>query len=519
MPTYTPYDEENAQPSVDVASKYVPYEDKPVEPQTQAAKKQATTLEQVQRALGLFVRGGVTGITGVGGAIADAGAGAANLFGANLPMPSQEQQKMLTRLGLPEPQGALENAVQFGTSALAGGMDPALGAVANAASKLGAPANFVSPSSKASQNAVTKELHDAGYVLPPSEMNAGFVARTAEGLGGKQRTAQLAEFQNQEVTQKLAKKAVGLPETERLTADNLKLQADELIKQGYDPIRDVARINVGKSYRDALQKIRSEIGGSNSFPLAQRTEVQQLVDKYLYTGETQANGAPRYVQAYTGQDALKEVKLLRQSASAQFKPGGDPLQGEAMRRIATALEDNIEASLKGQGSKLVTEFRNARTELAKNFAVERMLTDPNTGVVDASKAARLLQSGTPLTGELKIIAKAGGPLYSRATGVPTGGKPPMINYGDSMLTGGGVGIGHMTGGVGYGVAAIPAARAAARMGVLSKPAQAMMAHNLTSGASLFGVPLPANVAEAGRIASGPVMAGMGDDLGQLFGGQ
>lgn len=511
MPTYVPYDAGGSQPvaASDNQSPYVAYTGdvvSPSAPKTVADTQQASLFDQFKRQLGLTARAGITGITGTGAAIGDALVGGANMLGANLPKPSDAQQQMMTRMGLPEPQGAMENIAQVGSSILAGGMDPALNAVQAVSNKL-APSSFVSPSKQPAQNVVTKELHDAGYVLPPTEMNAGATARTAEGFGGKARTAQLAEYNNQEVTQRLAKQAINFPQNERLTAEALQSQAGELIKQGYDPIRQVAKVDVGSNYRNALQQIKSDLGGSDSFPLAQRNEVKQLVDKYLYTGDSQANGSPRLIQSYTGNDAINEISLLRKEASSKFARG-EGLQGEAMRRVATALEDNIESSLKGQGSQLVGTFRTTREALAKNFAVERMLTDPNTGIVDASKAARLLQAGTPLTGELNTIAKAGGPMYQRATGVATGGKPPMINYGDSFLMGAGGGLAHMTGGASVGLTAFPVARAAARYGVLSKPAQSMMAGNLIDRQpSMFG-------ADAARVG-----AGMPPQLLQLFGGQ
>lgn len=496
MTTYVPYDEGGqAAPATGGQVQYVPYDDKPADAtKTVAATQQATFMDQLKRAGGRFARMGIEGATGTGAAIGDFAHGATNaasLLATGKPLltgpkPSEAQSQALTRMGLPEDQGVMEKITGALGRMVAGGFDPALLGAQQAANKL-APSTFASaPSPQAQQNLITKQLHDSGYVLPPTEMNAGRIPRAIEGMSDSSRIVKAAEVDNQVVTNNLAKKALNLAPTEPLTADTLQSQAQQLIKDGYDPIRQVAKVDVGAAYRKALVGIKADLGGSNSFPLAQRTEVKDLVDKYLYTGGTTPTGAPRVVQSYTGDDAINEISLLRKEASSKFAKG-DGLQGEAMRRIATALEDNIESSLKGQGSKLVGTFRTTREALAKNFAVERMLTDPNTGNVNAVKAAQMLKAGTPLTGELETIAKAGGPMYSRATGVPTGGKPPMFSPWETTMMGVGAAAGKFSG-LGYLPSMIPPAKLAGRSAVLSKFAQNRIANGLVDqpSASVFG---------------------------------
>jgi hypothetical protein len=445
--------------------------DEPKQPQGKGLR------DELIRQLGLTARHAVKGVTGVGSAIADAGVGAANLMGANLPLPSAEQDKMLTRLGLPEPKPGLEQVVGAGSQMVAGAMDPVLNATQAIAKQL-APKGFQPPATSAKSN-VTQELREAGYKLPPTEMEGGAVTRTLEGIGGSARTADMAQAANQKVSQELATKALGLPKGTPLNEDTLAIQAKQLIEQGYDPIRNLQKIGVGSKYRADLQRVVSDLGGNDSFPLASRNQIRELVTRYT------VNDSGRPIQSYSGADALKEIKALRSEATANFKPGGDPILGEAQRRVATALEDNIETNLKGLGSELLGRFREARVGLAKNFAVERMLADPSTGVVSTAKAAALERAGTPLTDELKTIARAGSPLFSRATGVPSRGNPPPINYGDSMFLGAGGLSAPFTGGAGAALAGIPVARAGARHAVLSEPVQNMLARALQQQPSMF----------------------------------
>lgn len=81
--------------------------------------------DEFMRQLGLTGRYMATIPAGVGGAIADAGVGAANLLGANLPKPSAEYQKFLSRLGLPSPETPMERGVAMASSIVGGAMDPA----------------------------------------------------------------------------------------------------------------------------------------------------------------------------------------------------------------------------------------------------------------------------------------------------------------------------------------------------------------------------------------------------------
>lgn len=445
--------------------------------------------EQLMRQLGLAARYGITGATGVGGALADAGVGVANLMGANLPQPSQAMQQKLTQLGLPEPQGQLEKVIGGASTMVAGGLDPSMMGIQRAVSGM-VPQGFVPPQETAKAQ-VAAELRQAGYKLPPSKLEAGTIARSAEGIGGVRRTGELAQVKNQSLTQRLATKELDLPPNTPLTTDTLEAQARQLVREGYDPIRGIGRVGIGSKYRQELRGIVDDLADSRSFPMATRDEISAEVTKYLYYNDPQRGLRP--IQEFTGDDAIRAIKLLRSEAKTNFKRD-NPLLGEAQRRIATALENQIETHLSskaipGVNNATLQNFRNTRTMLAKNFAVERMLVDPDTGIVDAAKAHTLLQAGTPLSGGLRTIAKAGSPAFKEATAAPIKGTPTPLNVGDSMWYGAGVGGAMYGGPQGAIFAALPAIRAGARHGVLSEPVQNAMVQNLLSGnTGLMGSP-------------------------------
>jgi len=81
----------------------------------------AATDSDVLRQLGLTARAGVTGVLGLPTLASDALISLVNMIGGqNLPMPSQAQQQLLTRAGLPQPATPQERSVQDVTSAMAG---------------------------------------------------------------------------------------------------------------------------------------------------------------------------------------------------------------------------------------------------------------------------------------------------------------------------------------------------------------------------------------------------------------
>jgi hypothetical protein len=89
-------------------------------------------LGEIGRQVGLTARGAISGLTAIPGMVADAPVTIANQFGANLPLPSEAQQQLMTRAGLPEPQNQMERAVQTGVGAMTG-----VGAEAALASAVG----------------------------------------------------------------------------------------------------------------------------------------------------------------------------------------------------------------------------------------------------------------------------------------------------------------------------------------------------------------------------------------------
>lgn len=198
-------------------------------------------------------------------------------------------------------------------------------------------------------NATIREAVEAGYTIPPGNVNPSFINRQLESMGGKIATQQMASSKNVEVTDRLARRAAGLPENAPITPNSLKAVRDQL----------------GKVYDDVGQVV--------------------------------------------GKDAVEQLKVLRADANQYWNmqmrnPHPDTLKlAKETTNAAKALEKQIDDGLKAakQGD-LVDKFKEARKNIAINHTVENALVEGG-GTIDSRSIARAAQRGDPLSGDLATI--------------------------------------------------------------------------------------------------------------------
>jgi len=349
---------------------------------------------QIPRQLGLAARSAVTGVTALPGMAADAAMSGYNyLTGSNEQMPTQATQNLMTQIGLPEPQGAVENVNQFLGSAITGAKIP-MPSISRPA-----PANF-QPDLTRQQRTFDVGQRE-GYVVPPATIKPNIRNIALESISGKQATEQTARATNQKVTNKLANRTLGLPETREITRDTLEQVRDEA-GQVYEMVKSAGRIATDDDYKASLQSIRANIEKiREDFPkanVAASKEIKDLADS-LDVPEFDTNSGMEY------------LKQLRNEAADNLASLDDPARkalGRAQREAAEALEEMIFRQLRnaGQGD-LAQRFDNARRQIAKSYTVQAAL-DEGSGSVDAMKLAQILNKGKPLSPELELAARMGG---------------------------------------------------------------------------------------------------------------
>lgn len=315
------------------------------------------------------------------------------------------------------------------------------------------------------QNAVRDmtlaEARQAGYVVPPSAVNPSAANVIAESIPGKAATAQAASYRNQQITNSLARQALGLPDNAPLTTETLgQLRANA--GNVYEAVKNSGRIAVDWQYIDDLANMTSAIDEvAKDFPQANvgsSAEVKRLVDSL-------------WVERFDSRSAVEYVKQLRADATANLSgaaaanPANKAL-GLAQREAAGALEDMLVRHLESTGKGgLANAFDEARTLIAKTYSVQGALNE-SSGNVIASQLGTQLKKGKPLSGELETIARFSRAFRPYTQEVIAG---PGVSNLDAAVTTIGAAAAHPA------VLAYPVGRAIGRASVLSGPYQNALA--------------------------------------------
>ena len=359
------------------------------------AKWGAEPVNPAIQVAGRTARIGAQAVAALPLAAADAGVGIRNLFqpkrateeqsqSASYELPSVTWNRGLDAL-LPAPEDTLGKAVEFVGTVAAGSRVPVPGAA------IQAPAAFKPALSPAAQ--ILQRAQQEGLVVPPSTSNPTALNKTLEGVAGKLTTAQAASAKNQAGFNKLANRALGLPEDAPLTIEGIRAVRAKA-SESYEAIRKAGRIVPDNSYRVKLTNlVLRNKGAANDFPELAKTDLEDLV-----------SGLNK--EAFDADSAVSMIAILRDKADDAYRTGSSQA-GRAYKEASKILEDEIEAHLSNGGKEareMLRNFRDARQLMAKTYTVERSLNQ-TTGNVSGTKLAQQLAKGKPLTGDLKLAAQ------------------------------------------------------------------------------------------------------------------
>jgi len=234
-----------------------------------------------------------------------------------------------------------------------------------------------------------------GFVVTPGSLTPTGANVVKERIAGKTHLEQLASIKNQQMADKVARRAVGLPENSPLTPESMKdIRATEYAK-GYEPVKNLGNIVADTVYLDDLANIQSKYTGpSKSFPEAVPDEVGKLISRYQ-------------VEKFDAADAVDVIKNLREQASGNFRKGENAL-AKSQLDISTALEGQIARNLEASGdpklANLLEQFKASRQRMAISHTIEDAIR-VGSGSVDAKKLGRDIQNDKFMTGDLKTIAE------------------------------------------------------------------------------------------------------------------
>lgn len=310
-----------------------------------------------------------------------------------------------------------------------------------------------------------KDAQSVGYLVTPGSVTPSGPRIALEQIAGKSRLEQELSVKNQQVTDALARKAVGLPENTPLTTPAMKAIRAEEYQKGYVPVAQIGVIPTDAVFKQELMDIAGKFtGASRSFPNAMPSEVKRMV-------------ASIRVGQFDSADAIQMSQALRDAATGSFRKGDTGL-GKAQIAASKAIEDQIERSLAGANNPnagaILNQFRESRKRMAVSHAVEDAIHE-GSGSVDASKLAADLQKGKLLTNELETAAKFAN-VFKNVNKSPsqigTPGATSLFGTGLGSTVGAGAGVlmGGPIGGV-AGAAAMPTASWLARSYLQSGRAQ------------------------------------------------
>lgn len=300
------------------------------------------------------------------------------------------------------------------------------------------------------KDAILRESQEAGYVVPKSEVAPSFLNNRMESLAGKAALKQEAGKANQEATNALARKMLGLAPDEQLGIDTLEKYRASVS----GPYREIAALN--PEAEAALEAAKTV-----------RAEAKDWWRHYNMSGTPTSRTAAKALDA--------EVKKL---------------------------EDSIDLMAMATGRKgLVKEMREARKLIAQTHDLERAM-NPATGDVSAKVIARLYDKGKGkvMTDELKTIARFAKtfPQYApNGNMVPAAGVSALEPFAMAALAMGG----GASGGVGGTLAGgLPMLRGPARSMLLSKPYQQNIVKRKYQGDNKLANLLTSDAARAALIA-------------------
>ena len=246
------------------------------------------------------------------------------------------------------------------------------------------------------ENTRIERLKSMGYAQAPTKGGGGIAGRAAEAVSGQLETEYALSRKNAKVSNRKAAEEIGITGGKPLTEEAIEAQKQ---KAGavYNQVRDVSkqtgRVPFDDAFKADMEKVRERTSSEAvDFPEDVNDAVEKEIKKFSVGDADSAS-------------MLSKVKKLRERASANMRGDAEKFElGIAQKKIATALEDQLDRHLETTHPELIKQFRDARQQFAKLYNVEDALT-PN-GNISPAVLARQLKRGVPLSGGLKDIAEA-----------------------------------------------------------------------------------------------------------------
>ena len=290
----------------------------------------------------------------------------------------------------------------------------------------------------APKDTLLKTAQKQGYIALPSDVGAGKGAKALETLSGKFKSEELASSKNQNTANSLTRKYLGLQESTPLNSDTF----DTLRESYAEPYKLASQLPAGQVSKPTIQ---------------------------MATGQTTTKPIVK-----SGEQLVNELKMARDDSRAAWKAYNMGTEKPTEVRQNAQQADKLVKTLEGQldtlakvnnQPELLQALNEARRNIAKVHTVEKAMIGEN--VIDYRKIGKMIDKGTPITGELALAGKFA-KEFPRVN-KPVAYEPTAFTLPDVFASGVGLGIDALTG-VPF-TSALPAARVGSRYLMESAPYQ------------------------------------------------
>ena len=246
------------------------------------------------------------------------------------------------------------------------------------------------------QDQLIKDAIDAGYVIPPSQVNPSVMNRVLEGSTGKINIQQGASIKNQTITNNIAKKSIGISEDTPLTKDAVELVQKNSGKV-YEQVKDIGTINIDDAFRSSIDDALSDYRiNKQNFKTFENPKIESLLDDLLGTED-------KIITSFDSKALVALVKNLNKQSRTLGKSFDDPIKRETAEiysKLSNEILELIERNLliKKLPKSLIDDFRAARKNIAKTHVILNAMDE--SGNVVATKV-----KGKVLTDGLDLIKK------------------------------------------------------------------------------------------------------------------
>jgi hypothetical protein len=241
--------------------------------------------------------------------------------------------------------------------------------------------------------------------MKPTDIQSTTGPRLMESMAGEKGVDAITAF-NKNRIREIAVNELGLPPTAQLNGETAFKQARVQLEKPYREVGNLPIQQADDAMIQRLENIRSDLDviGAKEYAPA----ISKIVDDAIAKTQT----------GLTGKELLKNVSVLRERARKTYNNKAATTEAldvaDTNFRIATELESLIDNSI--SNPKLLEQYRDARQKMARTYAYEGA-TDFNTGMVDASKLARITSKNNALTGDIASLGKIAGNFPERFTTV------------------------------------------------------------------------------------------------------